>query len=63
MFYLVRETTTVSWGVAETTITEMEEPTPSYGCSPVISTIVTDRSMTLAAGEIATVIKMATPPG
>lgn len=55
---------TVSWGVAETTVMEdADEPTPAYGCEPVTSMIVSDRSTTLAAGETATVMMKAPPVG
>lgn len=65
MFYLVRETSTVPWGVAQTTVTETDvvEPTSSWGCLPVISTIAIDRRTRLAAGETATVVIRAAPSG
>lgn len=65
MLYLVRETSTVPWGIAQTTVTVTDagEPTSSWGCLAVISTIALDRSTKLAAGETATVVLRAVPSG
>lgn len=64
MVYLVRETTTVSWGVAQTTITGTEtDEAGGYDCLLYSTTIVGDRSTTLTAGETATVTWLKSPPG
>lgn len=66
MVYLFRETTTVSWGVVQTTVTETEtDEAVGYDCLLYSTMIMGDRNTTLSAGEIATVtwLKPAPSPG